>query len=132
MSQSEIMTMDEIIGEIRNRFQVEGRPVPRCGGNQCCHCGEGCALGYPLVSELNGFGFGWKTLQKIWRKPLGPAVTKLYSAEFRTRWKARLGFANNPYFLPCYHSGCSFDHCRHLKSRPPPTKSGSEKTSSCV
>lgn len=115
----EVTAMDQIIVEITTRFKSEGQPVPRCGSYECCHYGEGCALGYPVVSELNGFGLGWKALIGIWRKPLHSCVVRLYSAEFRTHWEARLGTSTACGVLPCCHEGCSFSECQHLRPSKP-------------
>lgn len=127
----------KIIGEILNRFQREGRPVPRCGGSRCCHYGEGCALGYPLVSELHGFGIGWDGLQKLRRVPLGPLVSEIYGNRFREFWENCKGQPSAPpWILPCCHTGCSFWECQHLQTPWPRTNlhnlNGSQRNRSVV
>ncbi len=127
----------KIFGEILSQFQREGRPVPRCGGTQCCHYGEGCALGYPLVSELQGFGLGWDGLQQIWRVPLGSLVREIYSYGFREFWETCQGQPSAPpWLLPCCHTDCAFRSCRHLSAPWPRTHlhhlNGSQRNRSVV
>ncbi len=93
------------------RLGVPEANILPCDRN-CAHYGEGCALGHPLYSVLNGFGMSNVDIDSI------PAATlerlrDLYSDEFRERWKQRLGPRVPDGTLPCSHTGCTFLHCWH-------------------
>ena len=58
--------------------------VSQCGAFECCHFGEGCALNYPLIAELNDFGVGSSRIidELEQNTELRRELKKFYSAEF--------------------------------------------------
>lgn len=107
------------------------RKLPICAGYDCCHYGEGCALGYPIEWEWlehERARFGQKNSREI---------RLIYGKEFRDYWNEAkgsekifhgsldpdpessenlvYGWGRAALPLPCAHKGCSFDRCNLLK-----------------
>ncbi|MDM8564981.1 hypothetical protein QUF74_04950 [Candidatus Halobeggiatoa sp. HSG11] len=81
--------------------------VKPCSSN-CCHYGEGCALGYPIYAEFNGFGsFG-----RIYENDVDD-IKMMYSKDFYEYWRSKNPNINKKY-IPCFHIGCSCERCNKL------------------
>lgn len=113
---------------------IDQELVKPCGSSACCHYGEGCALGYPLVTQLNN---GWGA---SFREDDIEDIKMLYSQEFKEYWQTqlnqtekdweyaryqyrkRLGMASydslrkitENQVLPCCHQGCRASNCNYL------------------
>ena len=105
--------------DIIRTLQLDEKLIHPCGGHDnCIHYGEGCALGYPLVSVLNGRGGSLELLQKADLAML----KRMYSPAFREYWRDRLRSRMitlpEDEMLPCAHQSlaCSFKTCGHLDS----------------
>lgn len=104
--------------EIIRALQLDANFIYSCGGHDhCIHYGEGCALGYPLLSVLNGRGGSWQHLQEADRAML----KRMYSPDFHRYWRdllrtTRFDASEGDERLPCSHQSslCSFNHCGYL------------------
>lgn len=112
-----------------------GRILPVCDRKNCCHYGEGCALGYPVEWE-------WIEHDRdLFAEKHKQEIMLIYSLEFKDFWYNAKGVKNEfPNFLSdefksvgksenmragrpgqtcliltCAHQGCSFDRCNLLK-----------------